>query len=64
MWKQALTVRELMEKGVRLLKYKQLMHTFDSSIREAEVGDLLSSRSAWSTRRVLGQPGLCRETPS
>jgi hypothetical protein len=32
-------------------------HPFSPSIREAEAGRFLSSRSAWSPEQVLGQPG-------
>ena len=39
-------------------------HTFDPSTREAEAGEFLSSRPAWSTEWVPGQPGLHRETLS
>jgi hypothetical protein len=39
-------------------------HTFNPSTWEAEAGGFLSSRSAWSTKRVPGQPGLYRETLS
>ena len=39
-------------------------HAFNPSTREAEAGGFLSSRPAWSTKRVLGQPGLHRETMS
>jgi hypothetical protein len=39
-------------------------HTFNPSTREAEAGGFLSSRPAWSTKRVPGQPGLYRETLS
>jgi hypothetical protein len=39
-------------------------HAFNSSTREAEAGGFLSSRSAWSTKWVPGQPGLHRETLS
>jgi hypothetical protein len=39
-------------------------HTFNPSTREAEAGGFLSLRSAWSTKRVPGQPGLYRETLS
>jgi hypothetical protein len=38
--------------------------TFNPSTREAEAGRFLSSRPAWSTEWVLGQPGLHRETLS
>jgi hypothetical protein len=39
-------------------------HTFDPSTWEAEAGGFLSSRSAWSTEWVPGQPELHRETLS
>jgi hypothetical protein len=41
-----------------------VVHTFNPSTREAEAGGFLSSRSAWSTKWVPGQPGLYRETLS
>jgi hypothetical protein len=39
-------------------------HAFNPSTREAEAGEFLSSRPAWSTKWVPGQPGLHRETLS
>jgi hypothetical protein len=39
-------------------------HAFNPSTREAEAGRFLSSRLAWSTKWVPGQPGLYRETLS
>jgi hypothetical protein len=39
-------------------------HTFKPNTREAEAGRFLSSRPAWSTKCVPGQPGLHRETLS
>jgi hypothetical protein len=39
-------------------------HTFNPSTREAEAGGFLSSRTAWSTEWVPGQPGLHTETLS
>jgi hypothetical protein len=39
-------------------------HTFNPSTQEAEAGGFLSSRLAWSTEWVPGQPGLHRETLS
>jgi hypothetical protein len=36
-------------------------HTFNPSTREAEAGGFLSSRPAWSTELVPGQPELHRE---
>ena len=37
-------------------------HAFNPSTWEAEAGGFLSSRPAWSTEWVPGQPGLHRET--
>jgi hypothetical protein len=39
-------------------------HAFNPSTLEAETGRFLSSRPAWSTKGVPGQPGLHRETLS
>jgi hypothetical protein len=39
-------------------------HVFNPNTREAEAGRFLSSRPAWSTKWVPGQPGLHRETLS
>jgi hypothetical protein len=39
-------------------------HSFNPSNWEAEAGRFLSSRPAWSTKWVPGQPGLYRETLS
>jgi hypothetical protein len=39
-------------------------HTFNPNTWEAEAGRFLSSRLAWSTKRVPGQPGLYRENLS
>jgi hypothetical protein len=36
-------------------------YAFNPSTREAEAGGFLSSRPAWSTKWVPGQPGLYRE---
>jgi hypothetical protein len=41
-----------------------VVHAFNPSTQEAEAGGFLSSRTAWSTKWVLGQPGLYRETLS
>jgi len=41
-----------------------MAHAFDPSTWEAEAGEFLSSRPAWSTKWVPGQPGLHRETLS
>jgi hypothetical protein len=37
-------------------------HTFNPSTQEAKAGGFLSSRPAWPTKWVPGQPGLYRET--
>jgi hypothetical protein len=39
-------------------------HAFNPSTWEAEAGGFLSSRPAYSTEGVPGQPGLYRETLS
>jgi hypothetical protein len=39
-------------------------HVFNPSTWEAEAGGFLSSKPAWSTEDVPGQPGLHRETLS
>jgi hypothetical protein len=39
-----------------------VVHAFNPSTWKAEAGGFLSSRPAWSTERVPGQPGLHRET--
>jgi hypothetical protein len=39
-------------------------HAFNPSTWEAEAVGFLSSRPAWSTEQVPGQPGLHRETLS
>jgi hypothetical protein len=44
------------------LHWVVVVHTFDLSSQEVEAGRYLSSRPAWSTERVPGQPGLHRET--
>jgi hypothetical protein len=41
-----------------------MVHAFNPSTREAEAGGSLSSKPAWSTKWVPGQPGLYRETLS
>jgi hypothetical protein len=41
-----------------------MVHAFNPSTWEAEAGGFLSSRPAWSTECVPGQPGLHRETLS
>lgn len=38
------------------------MHAFSPDTWEAEAGDSLSSRPAWTAERVPGQPRLHRET--
>jgi hypothetical protein len=41
-----------------------VVHAFNPSTWEAKAGGFLSSRTAWSTKWVPGQPGLYRETLS
>jgi hypothetical protein len=41
-----------------------VVHAFNPSTREAEAGGFLGSRPAWSTKWVIGQPGLHKETLS
>jgi hypothetical protein len=38
-----------------------MVHAFNTSTWKAEAGGSLSLRSAWSTERVPGQPGIYRE---
>jgi hypothetical protein len=35
-----------------------VVHAFKPSTQEAEAGGFLSSKPAWSTKRVPGQPGI------
>jgi hypothetical protein len=44
--------------------WAMLAHAFNPSTWEAEADGFLSSRPAWSTKRVPEQPGLYRETLS
>lgn len=39
-------------------------HAFSPVFGKQRLADLLSSRPTWSTKEVLGQPGLHRGTPS
>jgi hypothetical protein len=41
-----------------------VVQAFNPRTREAEAGEFLSLRPAWSTKWVPGQPGLYRETLS
>ena len=41
-----------------------VVHAFNPSTWEVEAGGFLSSKPAWSTELVPGQPGLYRETLS
>lgn len=41
-----------------------VVHAFNPRTPEADAGGFLSSRPAWSTERVPGQPGIHRETLS
>jgi hypothetical protein len=46
----------------KLNKPGVVAHAFNPSTWQAETGEFLSSRPAWSTEWVPGQPGLHRET--
>ena len=46
------------------MRSQAVVYTFNPSTWEAEAGGFLSSRPAWSTECVPGQPGLYRETLS
>ena len=56
-WRWRWWYENCMEPGV-------VVHAFNPSTWEAEAGGFLSSRPAWSTKLVPGQPGLHRETLS
>jgi hypothetical protein len=47
-----------------LYRLSVVAHAFNPSTWEAEAGEFLNLRPAWSTERVPGQPGLHRETLS
>jgi hypothetical protein len=49
---------------LKVLSQAVVAPAFNPSTQEAEAGGFLSSRSAWSTEWVPGQPGLHRETLS
>lgn len=38
-----------------------VVHTFKPCTQEAEAGQLLSLKQAWSTKQVQGQPGRCHK---
>jgi hypothetical protein len=42
----------------KMITWEVVVHTFNPSTQEAEAGRSLSSRPAWSTEQVSGQPGL------
>jgi hypothetical protein len=51
--------------SLKIIKGRAMVaHAFNPSTSEAGAGRFLSSRLAWSIERVLGQPGLHRETLS
>ena len=52
------------EVKMETLQLGVVVHAFSPSTQEAEKGGSLSSRPAWSTKQVPGQPGLHRETLS
>jgi hypothetical protein len=51
---------------LKKLRFSQavVVHAFSPSTWEAEAGGFLSSRPAWSTEWVPGQPEIHRETLS
>jgi hypothetical protein len=49
---------------IQMAELGVVAHAFNPSTGEAEAGRFLSSRPAWSTEWVPGQPGLYRETLS
>jgi hypothetical protein len=51
--------------SIKVISYwAVVVHAFNPSTWEAEAGRCLSSRPAWSTEWVPGQPGIHRETLS
>jgi hypothetical protein len=56
--------KERLLKGLGGGSWAMVVHAFNPSTWEAEAGGFLSSRPAWSTEWVPGQPGLYRETLS
>jgi hypothetical protein len=48
----------------RTISWAVVAHAFNPSTWQAEAGGFLSSRPAWSSEWVPGQPGLHRETLS
>jgi hypothetical protein len=46
------------------ISWAVVVHVFNPSTWEAEAGEFLNSRPSWSTKWVLGQPGIYRETLS
>jgi hypothetical protein len=69
-WQETLKYFEWVFKAAysSYLNYKHepgmVAHAFNPSTWEAEASGFLSSRPAWSTECVPGQPGLHRETLS
>ena len=58
------TLYYIFVKNTSFRAWQLLVHTFNPSTWEAEACRFLSSRPAWSTEWVPGQPGLQRETLS
>jgi hypothetical protein len=59
-----MSISDIPELFTHCKKSNLVAHAFNPSTREAEAGGFLSSRPAWSTAWVPGQPGLYRETLS
>ena len=62
-WDQPQVLSEILSLKTKTCR-AVVSHAFNPSAWEAEVGRFLSSRPAWSTKWVAGQPGLYRETLS
>jgi hypothetical protein len=52
------------ELRINIIRHAGVSHTFNPRTWEAEAGRFLSSRPAWSTEGVPGEPGLHKETLS
>jgi hypothetical protein len=67
-WIPSISHLVLLSSLMKLSKVQQkpgmVAHTFNPSTWRTEAGGFLSSRPAWSTKGVPGQPGIYRETLS
>jgi hypothetical protein len=62
LWYSLLYIRSCLK--TKIIAPVVMAYSFNPSTREAEGGGSLSSRPAWFTDRVPGQPGLHKETLS